>query len=197
MSAGDSFLVSFYENFFGRDLSYIIGGAVVIASVDYALFGNPLVDAAWVTRNGWRCVFFLGASYLVGVIAKEFFTGHPVPLFRTELKKTGDGPPNYLELRATEIVAKRLEPRSVRLIERHIFLEHIGAVIGSSLLVSAAAILLSARGQYAVQSFWVGSVAAALAAWGVYYNRKANAGRRALYSEIRRALEERGVEWTL
>ena len=83
---GDSFLGSFYENFFGRDLAYIMGGAIVVFSSQYAYVGDLRPMADWIVSHGIASlIFFLGGSYLVGFILKEFLSGTPFKLFLTRV----------------------------------------------------------------------------------------------------------------
>jgi len=186
----------------------MMGGAVVIFSFQYLIVGDPRPMADWVVDHGFASiVFFAAGSYLVGTCVKEFLSGWPIRLCITDLAKSPRccfrplrgaehecaKSARFEELVATNEAVGLLQHRTIRLMERSIFLEHLGASVGSCFGVSCIALAVAvARRGLTCRCEWLIPVGAFLAAfWGVCYNRHNNKAHRKFYCELKRYITDK------
>jgi len=137
-----------YENFLMRDLTYVFGGGLLLASVKYAYDGNLMGAIDYVSQNFLKFIVFVVISYFVGLIVQEgvSFINIKIKSKSKEIYivKTAPEVPksynDYFLLMAD--IQKNYGVDTIRRIERTIYLKHVGATIGSTSLISCLILLV-------------------------------------------------------
>jgi len=137
-----------YENFLMRDLTYVFGGGLLLASVKYAYDGNLMGAIDYVSQNFLKFIVFVVISYFVGLIVQEgvSFINIKIKSKSKEIYivKTAPEVPksynDYFLLMAD--IQKNYGVDTIRRIERTIYLKHVGATIGSASLISCLILLV-------------------------------------------------------
>ena len=126
-----------YENFLMRDLTYVAGGALLIAGIEYARHGDLTHATDYISQNTLKFVLFLGVSYFVGLVVKEGMCFTKIFKVAPEVPKPYD---DYFLLMGD--IQKKHGSDVIRRIERIIYLKHVGVAIGSASFISSWILLI-------------------------------------------------------
>lgn len=146
-----------YENFFMRDLTYIFGGNILLATTYHALGKNLLCAIKYVTQNFFTFLILILVTYFIGLIVQQGVSCIPFinKIFITE----PDIPKpykTYTVFRA--LLSKRFEGHDIREIERVIYLKQVSFTVGSSYLISALISLYPLIKNHKISDFIISGV---------------------------------------
>jgi len=130
-----------YENFLMRDLTYVVGGSVVLASIKYTCDGNLICSINYISQNFLRFIIFITISYFIGLLVQEGIL--LIRIKGCKIVETEPTPPHpyndYLLCMAD--IQKKYGGDTIRRIERIIYLKNIGSAIASASLISSLILL--------------------------------------------------------
>ena len=127
-----------YENFLMRDLTYVFGGALLLASIKYAYDGNLLDAIDYVSQDFLKFILFLTISYFIGLIVQEGASFIKIVKTRPKIPKPYN---DYFIL--MEDIQEKYGFGTIRRIERIVYLKHVGAAVGSASLIGSFILLVS------------------------------------------------------
>jgi len=136
----NGFFNRIYENFFMRDLTYIFGGSILLASI-YHAFGanmslekNLLCAIEYVTQNFFTFLILITVTYFIGIIVQEGCLN----LINKIIKTKSKDPEPYDSIDVFKAhLNKEFGCDSLRELERVIFFKNVGSAIGASSGLSA------------------------------------------------------------
>jgi len=141
----NGFFNRIYENFFMRDLTYVFGGSILLATTYHTLKENLCLEQnlscaiKYVTQNLYTFLILIAVSYFYSLIVQEgclnlykFLKFLLTKIFKTESK---DPPYEPIEV-FMALLSKKFGASDIRELERTIYLKNVGSAIGTSSLIS-------------------------------------------------------------
>lgn len=147
----NGFINKIYENFFMRDLTYIFGGSILLASIyhalekEYALEQKLSFAIKYVTQNFFAFLILMAVTYFIGLIAQEgclnLFEGCWFLL--KKLFGIKPSPKRYDSIDEFKaLLSQKFGANGTRELERTIFLKNMGSAVGASSGISAIIFLV-------------------------------------------------------
>lgn len=169
-----------YENFLIRDLTYFFGGCLLLASFYYAYGGNLINAIDYISQNFLKFIIFVSVSYFIGLIGYsgvmniQNLSVDKKILKNTKIFKTL---PNVPEpYKDNELLLLDIEKQYglgiIRKIERINYLKRLGAVTGSSSIISSLILLVPLIKYHRINDFIIFFVLIFITIFCIMHNRR-------------------------
>jgi hypothetical protein len=136
-----------YNSFIERDLVYIVGGGILLASLDWSITGEFEKHAELIAGNLFNFLAFVSVCYFLGLLTQEVLScfglcKHPCcKIVLTEPKL----PRPYLGIaRLRSDIVKHYDNTALRQIDRTVFLKHLGGALFGPLVIGFFSICYAA-----------------------------------------------------